>query len=482
MAHTRAQLERLVAQAFGDWLEQQRGPDLLPLQQLFALCHAGVVQRSQVQSAVANIPPNASAAPTPSLGGALVRLLDGCLAAAAALPDPQQRRRAASNVIAAFSRAALREAALRSGVHLGVPGGCGSGGSGGVRDGRDPALAVGGWGEAGAAARPALDRPFLDASFALLSAVAARYPGLMGELQLLQVAWGEAGAVAGAAQAAMPGGPSAVAETEGAGPRTAAEKATPPSWGSACSSPDLLAEFLLGPELQTRIAAGLLLFGGPQPNVTGSAGGCGEGPSEEALALAETPALLELCAAAAVADAWPGLVSCVAEAGPGALAARLASGGAWVEAEGAGEQVAVSRACCDRLAEALRWRPAAVLAAVPPPLLLVLASRDEAVRGALLAALQELLRPTQCTGQVGDDEVDTGKGVESWQGAGEREKAGGSPAAKAAGKRRGQLEESSEARERARVRLAALHEVFGVVGLDLGMLLQGHLAQTRALW
>ncbi|EFJ53280.1 hypothetical protein VOLCADRAFT_86407 [Volvox carteri f. nagariensis] len=258
-------------------------------------------------------PPNPHAAriPRPTLGNALVRLLDGCLTAAAALPDPAVRRAAAGNVIAAFSRSALREAHLRGSCHssamLHTPADTTTiprpGRSADPYDLRPEEIEMG-CGQNGSSFRPgALDTTFLDAAFALLAAVAPRHPSLASELRLMEVAWGAAAGLPEPVEAEVtarappgeapppqrvyaPKGPAATAvtATESTAPSAAADVVSGTESGTASAVADAegLVEFFLSSDFQCRLAAGQLLYGMPYDDPGRSSGavtfgfGCGD--------------------------------------------------------------------------------------------------------------------------------------------------------------------------------------------------------------
>ncbi|GIL67055.1 hypothetical protein Vafri_20489 [Volvox africanus] len=228
--------KQILVEAFRLWvLEEGRAAEYLSLQQLFALCHAGLLSRRKYCSPhgttqgydylrEAEDPPG-TASP---LGGTLVRLLNGCFAAAAALPEPAQRRIAASNIIAAFCRSALREARMRHRCHVqateaigSLPsdspdawscfrsGGCGcsrnsdeglqsegfaGAGSSGLRQHEQDGVAPGCKGVPSIQSSiGVLDVAFLDAAFSVLLVAVPRQPLLVSELQVMEVVWSALG-------------------------------------------------------------------------------------------------------------------------------------------------------------------------------------------------------------------------------------------------------------------------------------------------
>ncbi|GLI61529.1 hypothetical protein VaNZ11_003913 [Volvox africanus] len=227
---------QIIAEAFRLWLlEEGCAAEYLSLQQLFALCHAGLLSRRKFRSPgtthgydfrreTTEDPPG-TASP---LGGMLVRLLNGCFAAAAALPEPALRRIAASNIIAAFCRSALREARMRGRCDVQAPEAIGSfpsdslnawdglhTGGCGCSCNSDEGLRSNGLAGAGSSVLrlreqdgvapgcngvPSiqssigiLDVAFLDAAFSVLLVAVPRHPLLVSELQVMEVVWSALG-------------------------------------------------------------------------------------------------------------------------------------------------------------------------------------------------------------------------------------------------------------------------------------------------
>ncbi|GLC46361.1 hypothetical protein PLESTB_001767100 [Pleodorina starrii] len=310
---------QIVSEALREWLSDEgRAAEYLPLQQVFALCFAGFLPRkSHGISAAADprghrppqqLPPSSLRAqnglslyPSLSMGSALVRLLDSCLTAAAAAPSPELRRRAAANVLAAFCRSALREARLRGDSSSDVPDtavetstetarGWMHGGGGGGPPHREAGGKTG-TGGATSATAAALDVSFLDAAFAVLSAVALRQPALVSELHVMELAWGAAPQSVAEAEAevrqpretadavpavATAAGQAAGLGAAGGGGAAAAAAAAASSHCVEGADAEGLADFFLSSEFQCRLAAGQLLYGMPyeeELDGTGHGGG-----------------------------------------------------------------------------------------------------------------------------------------------------------------------------------------------------------------
>ncbi|GIM15754.1 hypothetical protein Vretimale_18471 [Volvox reticuliferus] len=314
---------QIIVEAVRQWLlEEGRAAEYLQLQQLFSLCHAGLLSRRKHRlpdttqgcdyGAESAKDPHGTASP---LGGTLVRLLNGCLAAAAALPEPALRRIAAGNIIAAFCRSALREAHMR--------GRCNADAAVLKPDeqyGAAPLYEGVAAFHRGDSSDGLVDVDFLDAAFSVLLVAVPRHPLLVSELHVMEVAWdapaagakvefsqppeetvaavtpSRATTQAGAAAELSRGKrsePSGSCEAAGACGRSSgwqgigrntlkpdSRTADQHTWDAdaACSpdTPDAkgLAEFFFSPDFQCLLAVGQLLYGTTHTELESS---CGEG-------------------------------------------------------------------------------------------------------------------------------------------------------------------------------------------------------------
>ncbi|KAG2447686.1 hypothetical protein HYH02_007146 [Chlamydomonas schloesseri] len=437
----------------------------LPLQQLFALCHLGAVTRAPTDNAA-----GAATEGLPILGVTLVRLLDACLSAAASLPDEHRRQRSVDSVVAAFCRAALREAHCRSAAVAAVP--------------TAPAAASSAEGTERSASCIGMDRVFLDASFTLLAALLERHRASLGgqPLRLLHTAWGAPGTV-------PPGsGPQLhpVAADVGSFESMSAETSAVVAHEQDEQRTGAVSQYFVGAGFNCKVAAGQLLFGRSRQRNDGASGGVNGRVSTQQQqqqqqqqqrrvllqTMAKTPAALELCAAAAVADTLPGLAA-AEEAGLDWLACWLQCGvqaGAggfdtllgpqqWEDDDGDGPSAL--------LEHALLQHPAEVLSAVPAAPLAVVVARAPRLRQALPQAVAALLQhqqpaaPGEGDGWLsGNEEADTdGWGTSNGPTAGAVSAPVDSPT---------------------RRRLQQLHTALQAVGLDMGALLQQSMAAAAA--
>lgn len=244
------------------------------------------------------------------------------------------------------------------------------------------------------------DTEFLDAAFAVLSAAASRHPQLVGEAWTMgQVAWGAGGV------------------GDELGPAPILQEEQPELRQRGCP----LDVYFLGEAFTYKLAAGQLLFGGGLGQRGGSSAVAGPDSwlgvmeAAEVESLLRCPILLELCAAAALADALPEMLTAAATGAPGGLAAWLAEragGSSSMAGVAAGRQEQdCSRGsdgarCYAVLTRAVR-RDRWCLFGVPPPLLCALLVLDGEMRAAALGALTGVL------GRVGSD------GGANWVGAGD---------------------------------------------------------------
>ncbi len=370
------------------------------------------------------------------LSAAAVHLLDGCLAAAAQLPSRAQQQQAWGNVVCGYSRAVLREAHRRylathtaattapqrrrmqddsHDVSSRVPTGGRPAQLSHRADGFAAPAGPEPCGGEPAAGQASCDTEYLDAAFAVLSAAASRYPQLAGEARTMgQVAVG-AGAVDGA------GG---VGDEHGPAPPHQVEQ--PERRQHSCP----FDAYFLAEAFTYRLAAGQLLFG-DGGSTTGSGLGTrsgsssvGAGPGSwpgaagvaEVESLLHCPILLELCAAAAMVDAWPDMLTAAATGAPGGLAAWLAGGSSSMAGVAAGRQeqdcgMGPDGARCSAVLTTAVRRDAWCLFGVPPPLLCALLVIDGKLRAAVIGALAGVL------GRVGSDGGDDWVGADMGSGA-----------------------------------------------------------------
>ncbi|KAG2430277.1 hypothetical protein HXX76_010372 [Chlamydomonas incerta] len=234
--------------------------------------------------------------------------------------------------------------------------------------------------------------------------------------------------------------------------------------------------YFVGADFKSQVAAGQLLFGrlsraqGGHFSVSGGGAPEDEDAGEQRRrvllqTMAGTPAALELCAAAAVADTFPGLL--LADNGSlDELTLWLQCGG---QADTAGfvtPEAEPWHAECGApaalLAEALMRHPSEVVSAVPAPLMAIAAAGARQVCQALLHAVASLLRQQQPAAPAvhdGWDTDDVEEGDADGWGAVSGAAAGWALEPKGA-QLRGQLKQ--------------LHLALQSLGLDLGLLLQQH--------
>lgn len=388
----------------------------------------------------------------------LVRLLDACLSAAASLPDDDSRQRSVDSIVAAFCRSALREAHCRAAA---------------------PPAPTSSTDEMQQVPGTGMDRVFLDASFALLAALLARHRASLGneQLRLLHTAWGVPTAVTHGA--ASPPQPSSGGESlTGSRP---SEAGTGMGQQQARLGTASLSSGLAGADFKCMVAVGQLLFGRTSQIQHMDCGGSGSGGVLKDASggqqrrrvllqtMAGTPAALDLCAAAAVADTFPGLAA-ADEAGLEQLTCWLQCG-----YQHGGAPVCIAplgpepwhddcRAPAALLAEALRQHPAEVVSAVHAPLLAIAAAHAPQLLQTLLHVVASLLHQQQHAVTAMHDgwaEGDEEEGdIDGW-GACSSLVATCAPE-REAGPLRGQLRE--------------LHLALHSLGLDMGLLLQQHMA------